>query len=287
MVDTVPVTARSLCTLALKEAGVLGVGQTALDEDINDTFTLLRRMMAQWQRKRWLVPSLFDIAMPGNGLISNLIGNGQYWNTPRPDKIQAGYVIQTTAGGNPVSLPLYPITSYEDYSKIAVKTLASLPTRYFYDGAYPYGNVFIWPIPSSQYEVHLIIKSQLGFSTTILNGAITTQGAAYVDGIYNAVPLTGGDGISATADITVTAGKVSIVSIVNGGEFYKVGNVLSASNVNLGGAGAGFTYTVTSTQSNLDSVMELPEEYEEALHYNLFFVFAPCIKAIRQKNNRS
>lgn len=262
-------TARTLVTQALKDCGQLGVGQTALAEDIDDGFFRLQNMMALWQKKRWLVPSLFDISMPGNSQKSNKIGDGQYYNTPRPDKIQAGYIIQLNTGSNPVSLPLWPLFSYEDYARISVKDLNTLPTRFFYDGAFPYGNVYIWPIPNEQYEIHLIIKSQLGFATSIASGVITTGGVGYVNGNYIGVPLTGGDGLSATADITVTAGVVTVVTFDNPGLQYNVGNVLSASNADLGGTGAGFTWTIDSVTSTLDSVLELPPEYYEALLYNL------------------
>ena len=126
-------TARDILTLAFKEAGVLGVGQTLLAEDANDGMIYLKRMVAQWQRKRWLVPSLTDISTLGNGLISNPIGNGQYWNVNRPDKIQGGYIVQLNTGSTPVSLPLYPIFSYEDYIRITIKNLNSLPDHLFYD----------------------------------------------------------------------------------------------------------------------------------------------------------
>ena len=156
-------TARDLVTLALKEAGVLGVGQTALAEDISDGFTLLRRMLAQWQKKRWLIPMLIDVKADGNDLVSNPIGVGEYWNTPRPDKLQAAYFVLKDSEPNPVSYPLALIWSYEDYSKIALKELDSFPRGVFYDGAFPTGNIFVWPIPSDRYEIHLIIKGQLGF----------------------------------------------------------------------------------------------------------------------------
>lgn len=262
-------TARGIVTLAMKEAGILGVGQTLLAEDINDGFTLLKRMINQWQKKRWLVPSLFDISTIGNGEKSNKIGDGQFWNTPRPDKIQAGYTVQRNTGGNPVSLPLYPIFSFEDYVRIAVKDLSTVPRRFFYDGAFPFGNVYIWPIPDSTWENHLIIKSQLGFATTIESGSITNAGAAYTNGAYVAVPLTGADGISATADITVAGNVITVVTIQNGGQGYKVNDVLSAAAADIGGTGAGFEWTVNALVSNLDSIMELPPEYFEAMHYNL------------------
>src|SRR5512135_328839 len=110
-------TCRDICTMALKEAGVLGVGQTALAEDINDTFTLLSRMMGQWQNRRWFVPGLTDVSAIGNSLRSNKIGPGQYYNAIRPDKIQAAYFIQLNTGSSlTVSYPLKQIFSYENYS---------------------------------------------------------------------------------------------------------------------------------------------------------------------------
>lgn len=69
-------------------------------------------------------------------------------------------------------------------------------------------------------------------------------GAAYVNGTYTAVPLTGGTGTGAQATIVVAGGAVTTVTITTAGSGYVVGDVLSASNTNLGGAGAGFTDTV-------------------------------------------
>lgn len=61
---------------------------------------------------------------------------------------------------------------------------------------------------------------------------------------YTAVPLTGGAGAGAQATIVVTAGVVTAATITTPGTGYVVGNVLSASNTNLGGSGSGFTITV-------------------------------------------
>lgn len=273
-------TARDIISLAMKEAGVLGVGQTLLAEDTNDGFTYFRRMVAQWQRNRWCVPSLTDIATIGNSLISNPIGSGRFWNYPRPDKIQGAYTVQQNTGTTPVSLPLYPLFSYEDYIKVTLKTLNSFPQFFFYDQAYPVGNVFIWPIPSSTYAVHLLLKSQLGFSTTINAGVISAAGQAYTNGVYDAVslaPVTPGDpaqqfqsyGTGATAKITVTGNAVTAVVLENGGQDFKVNDLLTTSAALIGGTGTGFTYTVTGTTSSLDSDFNFPEEYEEAVHFNL------------------
>ena len=73
-----------------------------------------------------------------------------------------------------------------------------------------------------------------------------TGGSLYVDNTYTDVPLTGGAGAGATADITVSGGAVTAATIVEYGAAYEVGDVLSASNTNLGGAGSGFSVPVAS-----------------------------------------
>lgn len=274
-------TARDIVTFALREAGVVGSGQDPLPQDIDNGFTLFSRMLAQWQIKRWLVPGLTDIFATANGSVSNKIGPGQYYNAMRPDKILAAYFVQLNTLNPVVSYPLRPIFSYQDYSKLSLKTLNSFPGWFFYDNAYPNGNVFIWPIPSNLYEIHLIVKLPIQQKTSISAGQILTAGAAYTNGNYVGVPLTGGSGVGATADITVTAGLITIVNLANPGQGYNLNDILSVAPASIGGTGAGFTYKVTGTVSNLDTEITLPDEYLEAIHYNLcvritsFYQYAP------------
>lgn len=264
-------TARDFITLAMKEATVLGVGQSLLPEDTNDGLTYLRRMMAVWQKKRWLVPSLYDIAVVGNNQKSNKIGPGQYWNAARPDKIQSAYIIQLNSGSStPVSLPCRLIPSYEDYSRIIVKDLNSLPYAVFYDGAYPYGNVYFYPVASPNYECHLILKGNINWQQQIDTGRFV-GGTGYVNGVYPAVPLIGGgeNQQGATVNITVAGGIVTVADLQDPGQNYVINDVLGVDNANLGGTGQGFIFTVTNTTISLDSQFDMPEEYEEAIHYNL------------------
>ena len=79
-------------------------------------------------------------------------------------------------------------------------------------------------------------------------GAIT-GGSSYVNGTYTNVPLTGGTGTKATADIVVAGGAVTSVTIKSGGSGYTVADSLSASNANLGGAGSGFAVPVATIQA--------------------------------------
>lgn len=74
-------------------------------------------------------------------------------------------------------------------------------------------------------------------------GAIT-GGSGYVDNIYLSVPLTGGSGTGAVADITVSGGSVTDVSFTTrGGTGYRTGDVVSASRSSLGG-GSGTNFSV-------------------------------------------
>jgi hypothetical protein len=179
--------------------------------------------------------------------------------------------VQLNGSANPVSIPLWPIMSYENYAMVSLKELNSWPTRYFYDNQFPYGNVFIYPIPSPSYEIHLILGSQLGFSTTIETGTINDAGSGYTDGVYVAVPLINvgtSNGISATANVTIAGGIVTAFAIQNGGMLYKIGDKVTLDTATVG-AGTDFLWTVDTLTSTLDSIMEFPEYYNRAMIKNL------------------
>lgn len=102
---------------------------------------------------------------------------------------------------------------------------------------------------------HVIIQSTVtkqfkpmpitGF-TAISALGLVIEGSAYTNGFYPTVALTGGTGSGATADITVTGGKVSAVVIVAKGTGFTAGDSLSALAANIGGTGTGFTVSVLS-----------------------------------------
>lgn len=72
-----------------------------------------------------------------------------------------------------------------------------------------------------------------------------TGGSGYTNNTYNNVPFTTGSGFSGTANIVVSGGAVTSVTIVNPGSAYQVGDVLSVNNATLGG-GAGFSVPITA-----------------------------------------
>jgi hypothetical protein len=154
---------------SLKDAGTLGVGQSALPEDVNDAFTKLNWMIAQWNRKRWLVYHLVDVAKVSTGAQSYTVGPGQDYDVAvRPDRLEAAFfrqVVQSQPAQ--IDYPLELIQAREDYNNIALKGLTSFPQYIFYDSAWPVGRVYPWPIPQANiYEVHLTLKMVLAQFTS-------------------------------------------------------------------------------------------------------------------------
>lgn len=156
-------TAQDVITLALKLSGVVGVGQAASTDDLNDAFTMLTLMMATWQRKRWLTWHLQDVAFTPNSSQSYTIGSGGTINVARPDRIERAYARQLNPGGPyAVDFPLQVIDDREDYAAIVLKSMAaSPPTLIFYDPDYPLGSVYVWPVCDNRWEIHLLVKQPI------------------------------------------------------------------------------------------------------------------------------
>lgn len=71
-----------------------------------------------------------------------------------------------------------------------------------------------------------------GTATRRETGCIATfgtrvNGSGYTNGTYTNVALSGGSGYGATANITVSGGAVTAATLVRGGQWYLVGDVLS------------------------------------------------------------
>jgi hypothetical protein len=110
------------------------------------------------------------------------------------------------------------------------------------------------------------------YPETIVQGGIKTLGGLaggtnYTNGIYYDVQLTGGDGVGATANITVSNGIVIDVGLNSTGSFYKTNNVLTATGF---GSGAGFSITVTAV-TNPAGTSWLGDNYDPVLLYGSLY----------------
>jgi hypothetical protein len=153
-------------------------------------------------------------------------------------------------------------------------TYTGQPTHYALFGS-QYGNInelslILGPTPDSAYvaELHYfyypptIVQGEIGAF-----GSLVNVGSLYVPGTYSDVSMTGGSGSGAIATIVIgSSGAVSSVTLKSGGQFYAVGDVLSASNSSLGNSGSGFNITV-STITNSTGTSWLGDNYDPVLLY--------------------
>jgi hypothetical protein len=157
----------------LRASGINGVGQTPLAEDSNTCLDMLRMLIAQWGRKRWLVWNEQELSVVSTGADYYTIGGaGADFNTARPDKIHAAWVrLNPQSGQNPVDIPLTIIQAKEDWSVITIKDLKSLPAAVFLDTSWPQGRVYFWPVApaGANYELFLVIKGGLPVYTTLVD----------------------------------------------------------------------------------------------------------------------
>jgi hypothetical protein len=123
------------------------------------------------------------------------------------------------------------------------------------------------PTPDSSYNVEM---HYFYYPISIVQGAISsgtiTAGSGYINNLYSNVPITGGSGNGATANITVSGNVVTLVRFNNLGNFYVVGDVVSASTSTLGGTGSGFQFTITAVDNTLGTSW-VGDNYDPCLLY--------------------
>ena len=131
-------------------------------------------------------------------------------------------------------------------------------------------SLILGPTPDASYGVEMhyyyypptIVQGQI----TTLNTASFSGGSLYTNGVYQNIPLTGGSGSGASADIVIVGGAVTSVTLKFGGNFYVVGDVLSASTTTIGNSGSGFSIAVTAI-SNTKGTSWLGDNYDPVLFY--------------------
>jgi hypothetical protein len=123
------------------------------------------------------------------------------------------------------------------------------------------------PTPDSNYTAEL---HYYYYPISIVQGAISggtvTGGSGYVNGVYSNVPLSGGQGSGAVANIVVSGNTVTSVTIKGQGNFYTAGDVLTAASSYIGGSGTGFLYTVNAVD-NATGTSWLGDNYDPCLLY--------------------
>jgi hypothetical protein len=151
-------------------------------------------------------------------------------------------------------------------------TPGGVPKYYALFGS-QYGNInelslIVAPTPDESYtvEMHYYYYPVSIVQGAVATGTVTNAGSLYNNGTYVNIPLTGGSGSGATADITISGQAVTSITIKNAGNFYVVGDTLSFSNIYTGSAGSGFVYTI-ATIDNATGTSWLGDNYDPVLLY--------------------
>lgn len=129
-----------LLNLCLKDVGVVGEGQTASADSMNDAFTTLQQMLGLWQADKLYVYAQREIPAALTGQTSYTVGAGGDINTARPVKIDSA-----TWRLNGVDTPLTVFQSLQDYERIGVKAAGGTPCAVCYVGTYPLGTLYAYP----------------------------------------------------------------------------------------------------------------------------------------------
>lgn len=151
---------------ALEDAGIVGIDEDIEQIIINKAFRHANWLLAEWARKRFLVYSLTEYSFVSTGANTYNVGQHQTVNiNPRPDRLEYAFLRFLNSpepAQFPVDIKLDVITAKEDYARITVKNIGTLPWRIFYDPQWPVGVIYPWPIPQPLiYEIHVGFKTVL------------------------------------------------------------------------------------------------------------------------------
>lgn len=164
-----------LINLCLKDSGVLGTGQVPSGQMQIDARDRLNMMLDEWREDELAIYRLLDLAYACDGSQSYTVGPGaQFPSDVRPAQIEGAYMRQPASGGSQaVDFPMAPIFSQEDYSRIALKSLQAAPSyAFWYNPAYPVGEIFPWPLAAAPYELHILLRELLDEAITLTDNVI-------------------------------------------------------------------------------------------------------------------
>lgn len=153
-----------LLNYSMRIAGILGVGQVALAQDLADAGTAMQMMLEQWRQKRWLVFRLdwdlypltigkqsYTVGPPTANPVPDWVAGST--NNYRPANIQSCFLRQNVGSGPnsyPIDFPMRILDSRQTYDRLSLKFLQSWPAAIYYDPTIPNATLYIWPIPVQQ-----------------------------------------------------------------------------------------------------------------------------------------
>ncbi len=148
------VQAQDIIKRALRLLRIYAPGEAIHGDEINDNLSVLNSMMDYLSLQGLMFYSLttesFELTTDG----VYTIGDGEDFDTERPERINVEASFIRDANGN--DYPLRPMTR-EEYNAITIKSLSgSYPTHLFYDPKFPVGDVCLYPPPIEGLTLYLV-----------------------------------------------------------------------------------------------------------------------------------
>jgi hypothetical protein len=148
-------TAYDIITGALRKIGQYTVGETLQAEDATTGMEQLNALLDMLSNEHLAIyDNVETILTFVAGQSTYTIGPGGDFNVDRPLRISGAYTrLQPT--GTTVDYPCVEV-DFTRYAAIGLKSQPGpWPKMMYYDGAYPLGQLFFWPVPSQSAEFHL------------------------------------------------------------------------------------------------------------------------------------
>jgi len=139
---------------ALRDAGVMGEGETASAATTSDAFETLKQLMALWQVENVFVYAQSESSFVPTGAVSYTVGTLGTVAISRPAKILSAFWRL-----NALDYPIEILQTFEEYQTIVQKTQAGEPDLLYYNPSFSLGRLYLHPQPSTG-AVHLITQTK-------------------------------------------------------------------------------------------------------------------------------
>lgn len=167
-------TVLDLITAALQEIGAYAQGETVGANDAAFALQKLNRMIDGWNAQRLFVYNInFATYTLVPGLNPHTIGpsGATYTVVQRPVRIEAANIVLNNVTPS-VKTPLN-LRDDQWYAKLPVPSITTtIPTDLYYSPAWPNGQLYLWPVPATNYLLELwtwVIISQYASYVTIVS----------------------------------------------------------------------------------------------------------------------
>jgi len=210
----VRVSAQGIIKRAMRLLGAIASGEELAAHELADGVEALNHMLDSWNIEKLTIYALVRNSLTLTaGQQSHTVGPAAELDIPRPQSIEQGQAFVTggTLGTAEREIEIY---NQHQWAAILDKSTSSIPSRLYYETAFPLGVIWLDPKPDVAYSLLLYTEQML---QQIFNDVTTSELSlppGYTDALANnlAIKLCPKNGKSAPAEVINAAieGKANI-----------------------------------------------------------------------------